>query len=482
MSKRSSVVAALVFVAVVGGGAYLYQQRQVATAGVAKSASAPPRPTPVTVAAVEQRDVPLRLNVVGRTEALSSVTLKARIDGQITGVQFKPGEHVRRGQAMVTLDARALQAQLQQSEANLARDRAQLDRAKADLVRNQDLLTKGFISTATLDGFRATVDTLEATIKADLAAVDLAKVNLSYTVITSPMDGVTGAVLAFTGGSVKANDTSLVVINQLRPIYATFAVPENQLAEIGRDRAASKLKVEARAPGNAGPTFVGELVFIDNTVDSTTGTIQMKAKFDNADERLTPGQFVEISMTLREIAGAIVMPAEALQAGPNGNFVYVAKPDQTVEIRRVRTLPAGKDRLIVETGLAPGDKVVTDGQLRLTPGARYEARDSKGGGGKGPPKGEAAAKGDGLPKSDDVAKADGPPKSDGAAKADGPPKGESAAKAGGPPKGDSVARNADPSKGGGPPKGDDPPKGGSAPSVPAKDDAAPTSMKKGDTR
>lgn len=397
MSKRSSVVAALVVIALAGGGAHLYQQRQTASANAAKAASAPPRPTPVTVAPVEQRDVPLRFNVVGRTEALSSVTLKARIDGQITAVHYAPGQHVRRGQPMVALDARALQAQVQQSEANLARDRAQLDKAKADLARNQDLLAKGFISTATLDGFKATVDTLEATVKADLAAVDLAKVQLSYTTITSPMDGVAGAILAFPGGSVKANDTNLVVINQLKPIYASFAVPENQLGEIGRDRAAGKLRVEARVPGDSSGPTAGELVFIDNTVDSTTGTIQMKAKFDNATEKLTPGQFLEISMNLRDIKDALLIPSEALQAGPNGNFVYVAKPDQTVEIRRVKTLPADRTRLIVESGLNPGDRVVTDGQLRLTPGAKYEARDAKGGGadkgGKGGP-----AKGDGAPK------------------------------------------------------------------------------------
>jgi multidrug efflux system membrane fusion protein len=400
MSKRSSVVAAIVFIGIAGGGAYLYQQRQTATANTAKAAAVPPRPTPVTVAPVEQRDVPLRFNVVGRTEALSSVTLKARIDGLITAVHYAPGQHVRKGQPMVTLDARALQAQLQQVEANLARDRAQLEKAKADLARNQDLLAKGFISTATLDGFKATVDTLEATVKADLAAVDLAKVQLSYTTINSPMDGVAGAVLAFPGGSVKANDTSLVVINQLKPIYATFAVPENQLAEITRDRASGKLRVEARLPGNVGAPTVGELVFIDNTVDSTTGTIQMKAKFENASESLTPGQFLELSMNLRDIKDALLMPSEALQAGPNGNFVYVAKADQTVEIRRVKTLPADRTRLIVESGLNPGEKVVTDGQLRLVPGAKYEARDPRGSdkGGKGGPgkgEGKGEAKGDG---------------------------------------------------------------------------------------
>ena len=418
MSKRSSVVAAIVFIGIAGGGAYLYQQRQTATANNAKAAAVPPRPTPVTVAPVEQLDVPLRFNVVGRTEALSSVTLKARIDGLITAVHYSPGQHVRKGQPMLTLDARALQAQVQQAEANLARDRAQLEKAKADLVRNQDLLAKGFISTATLDGFKATVDTLEATVKADLAAVDLAKVQLSYTIIASPMDGVAGAVLAFPGGSVKANDTSLVVINQLKPIYATFAVPESQLAEITRDRAGGKLKVEARLPGNIGAPVTGELVFIDNTVDSTTGTIQMKAKFDNAAEALTPGQFLELSMSLRDIKDALLMPSEALQAGPNGNFVYVAKADQTVEIRRVKTLPADRTRLIVESGLNPGEKVVTDGQLRLTPGAKYEARDPRGSdkGGKGGP-----GKGEGKGEAKGEAKPDAPKGAAAAEKAGGSP-------------------------------------------------------------
>ena len=406
MSKRSSIIGVVALLAIAGGGAYLYQQRQIQTAATAKAATPPARPTPVTVAAVEQRDVPLRLNVVGRMEALSSVTLKARIDGQITAVHYSPGQHIRKGQPMVTLDSRALQAQLQQAEANLARDRAQLEKAKADLVRNQDLLTKGFISSAQLDSFKAAVDTLAATVKADEAAIDLAKVQLSYTSVVSPMDGIAGAVLAFPGGSVKANDTNLVIINQLKPIYATFSVPESQLAEITRDRVGKSLKVEAKVPGEGAKNVAGAVVFMDNTVDTTTGTIQMKARFDNGDERLTPGQFVELSMNLREITGALLMPNEALQAGPNGNFVYVAKPDGTVEVRRVKTLPADRSRLIVENGLNPGDKVVTDGQLRLTPGAKYEAREPGKGG--GPDKGgaapakvaDAAAKSDAAPKSD----------------------------------------------------------------------------------
>ena len=444
MGSRS-IVAAVLFVVLAGGGGVYYQQTQknaanAPAAGKGDSAAAKgdgkadgkaagkggpgaPRPAPVLVANVEQRDVPLKVNIAGRTEAFSTVTMRSRIDGQILGVHYQPGQQIKKGQVLVTLDGRALRAQLDQMTANLARDRAQLDKAKADLVRQTDLLARGFISSATLDGFKATVQTLEAIVNADLAAIDLAKVNLSYTTISAPMNGIAGAVLAFPGGSVKASDTPLVVINQLNPLYVTFSLPESQLKEISRDSARAKLKVDARPPGAGSAVVTGELAFIDNTVDTTTGTIQMKARLDNPGEKLTPGQFVEVSMTVRELPGALLIPAEALQAGPNGNFVYVARADQTVELRMVQTITGGdKQMLIVEKGLKPGEKVVTDGQLRLTPGARYEVRVPGGAGGsdKGGKGGQAGARDagkdagkGGASKSGDAAKgapADGAPK------------------------------------------------------------------------
>ena len=458
MSSRS-IVAAVLFVAAVGGGAVYYQQRQTQAANTAapakggaatpdkgapgkggdpgKSGGAAQRGAPVLVVPVEQRDMPVKINVAGRTEAFSTVTMRARVDGQILNVHYQAGQQVKKGQPMVTLEDRALRAQVDQGNANLARDRAQLDKAKSDLVRQTDLLAKGFISAATLEGFKATVQTLEAIVNADLAALDLAKVNLSYTVLVSPMNGIAGAVLAFPGGSVKANDTALVVINQVNPLYVTFSLPESQLKEISRDTKSAKLKVEARTPGAEGIVASGELSFIDNAVDTTTGTIQLKAKLDNADEKLTPGQFVEVAMTVRDMPGALLIPSEALQAGPNGNFVYVAKADQTVELRMVQTIPAGSERLIVEKGLKPGERVITDGQLRLTPGAKYEVRTAGGGGGapgKGDPSrgggGKAGAGGkDGAPGG---GAAGGPPK-DGAPK--GAPKGAPGAAAGGSPGG-----------------------------------------------
>jgi len=386
MSVLSRVISIVAVAALVAGGYAFYRQRLSDTDKAAPARGAAPRPVPVVVAPVESRSVPVMLTLVGRAEAYSSVTLRARIDGQVVEVLYAPGQEMRKGQTMVRLDARAIQAQVQQGEANLARDRAQLEKARSDLARYTDLLQKGYISPAQLESYRAAVDTLEATVKADVASLDLLRVQLTYTSIEAPMDGVTGAVLVFPGGSVKASDTALVVINQVRPIYVTFAVPETQLKEVNRERLADRLRVDARVPGEPGEPVVGQLVFIDNTVDSTTGTIQMKARFDNAGGKLTPGQFAEVSMTLRTIDGAVVMPSEALQSGPEGNFVYVAKPDQTVEVRKVQTMAAGPALLIVEKGLSPGEKVVTDGQLRLTPGARYEARDPN----RGPGKAEGA--------------------------------------------------------------------------------------------
>jgi multidrug efflux system membrane fusion protein len=375
MTRRWSVVAAIAFLGLLAGGAYFYQKGLSSDSSAAKAATAPAaRGVPVLVATVEQRSIPLKLNVIGRTEAFSSVTLRARVDGQITGVNYTAGQHVKRGQVMVSLDGRALQAQVLQSEANLARDMALLAKAKSDLDRNNDLLSKGFISAAQIEVFKSAVDTADATVKADRATLELARVNLSYTTITAPMDGVAGAILVFPGGSIKANDTPLVVLNQVQPVYITFSIPEGQLREINAQRATRKMQVEVKIPNERGPAVTGDLTFVDNTVDATTGTIQMKAQLPNRDERFTPGQFVEVSMILRDLNDALLIPSEALQAGPDGNFVYVARADQTAEMRKVQTLSIGSNRLVVEKGLNPGEKVITDGQLRLTPGAKYEVR------------------------------------------------------------------------------------------------------------
>lgn len=374
---KSSVKKAIVFIVIVAAAGAAWQW-QAAPAPKATAAPGPAPGVPVMIAEVVQKAVPLRLTAVGRAEPYSTVTLRPRIDGQILEVRYKPGDPVKKGQVMITLDPRILEAQVRQAEANLARDRAQFEKAESDVQRYGDLEKKGFVSAAQVEAYKSTAQTLAATLKADEASLDLARTQLSYTTITAPMDGIAGATLAYPGAMVKANDTNLVVINQLRPMYVSFSIPESQLREIERDRVNAKLVVQARAPSDPGAAATGELVFMDNTVDTTTGTINLKALLPNVDGRFTPGQFVEVSMTLRMLPDAMVIPSEALQSGPQGNFVYVAKPDNTVEMRRLATLPLDNKTLIVREGLKPGERVVTDGQLRLTPGARYEARQVKG--------------------------------------------------------------------------------------------------------
>ena len=370
---KAVLAGALVAAAAVGYQQYARRDAGGSQPAAGKAPSA--RPAPVVLAPVETASVPIRLGAIGRAEAVSTVTLRARTDGQVIAVDFVPGAAVRKGQLLVRLDARAIDAQLQQAEANLARDMAQLGKARADLRRYEDLVAKGFVSAAQLDGYRATVDSLDATVTADQAAVELLRVQKGYTRIEAPMDGVAGAIQVHPGGSVKANDTPLVVVNQVRPIHVAFAVPETRLGELGRQRLSERLRVEASIAGAKDSPLVGELVFVDNAVDAATGTIQMKARFENADARLTPGQFVEVALTLRTLDQALLMPSEALQSGPDGNFVFVAKPDQTVEVRKVRTEQVDARRQLVLDGLKAGENVVVDGQVRLTPGGRYEARE-----------------------------------------------------------------------------------------------------------
>lgn len=329
-------------------------------------------PVPVVLASVEVRDVPIRLRLVGRVEAQSSVTLRSRVDGLIEAVHYAPGQRVRKGQPMVTLDARVARAQLAQAQANLARDRANLEKARSDLQRTQELVERGFVSSAQLDAARATMRSLEATVAADRAAIDLATTQLGFTRIVAPTDGIAGTVLAHPGNVAKANDTQLVIINKIQPANVSFSLPEARLSEVARPGPrAQGPEVIATVPGDEAGPQRGRLVFMENAVDASTGTIALRAEFANRDERLTPGQFVEIALTLREIRGALVIPAEALQSGPNGAFVYVARDDGTVEARPVRAEPADARTMIALSGVAADEKVVTDGQLRLVPGARY---------------------------------------------------------------------------------------------------------------
>jgi membrane fusion protein, multidrug efflux system len=334
--------------------------------------AAPPRSAaavPVLTAIVEQKGVPLQLKAIGAVEAFSNVSVKTQITGELTGVHFKEGQDVRKGQLLFTLDKRPLEAALKQAQGMLARDQAQAANARAQAKRYEALNKSGVVSREEYDQMQSNADALDAAVVADQAAVENARVQLVYCTIYSPIDGRTGPLLIHQGNMIKANDTPfLVSINQIEPIYTTFTVPEQNLAEIKRYSNRGRLKVLAYIPNDDRGPAVGWLSFIDNTVDQATGTIKLKGEFANADRRLWPGQFVDVVLTLAQQPNAIVVPSQALQNGQQGQFVFVVKPDMTVEARAVTLDRSNDGQAVIAKGLAAGERVVTDGQLRLVPG------------------------------------------------------------------------------------------------------------------
>ncbi|HVC12970.1 MAG TPA: efflux RND transporter periplasmic adaptor subunit [Burkholderiales bacterium] len=341
-----------------------------------RKGAAQPAAVPVSVAAVEQRTMPVRLTAIGNVDAYNTVALKARVDGQIVAVNFREGQAVRKGEVLFRLDPRPFDAALHQAEANLARDRANLDHADMQQRRYAELLHKNFVSQDAYAQYRTNAETATASLKASEAAVETARLNLQYCTIRSPIDGYVGRVMLQLGNMVKANDTNpLVVINQVQPVYVTFAVPEQRLAELRRHMAGGPLAVTVTSPdaGHA-PRQTGKLVFVDNAVDQSTGTIKLRAQFDNRDLALWPGQFVNVSLKLYDQSGALVVPALAVQTGPQGEFVFVLKPDATTEVRKVAIARTEGDLAVVAEGLAKGEKVVTRGQLRLAPGVKVVVR------------------------------------------------------------------------------------------------------------
>ena len=335
---------------------------------------------PVIVATVSEQTLPLKIQAIGNVEVQTTVSIKSRLDGQIVKVGFADGQDVAKGQMLFEIDARPLQAQLEQARATLARDKAQLDRARQQEERYKDLLQKGFVSQDAYAQFRTNVDTAAATVNASESAVDNMRVQTEYAVIRSPIQGRAGKILIQQGNLVKANDTpSLVIINQLAPIYVSFAVPEQYLGLIRKYMAGGKLVVEALPPnpgeGVAGSTTGarGTLAFVDNTVDTTTGTVRLRAVFDNKDKSLWPGQFVTASVTLNETQSAIVVPSQAVQTGPKGQYVYVVK-DGVALMREITVERADGPHTVVSRGLVGGEQVVASGQSRLVPGMKVNIR------------------------------------------------------------------------------------------------------------
>jgi len=350
----------------------------LATAGCNDGKSAAPKkeaaPAPVSVAAVERRTVPLTVTAVGNVEPIESVAVKSRIDGQIVAVHVTDGQEVRKGQLLFELDRRYLQAQLKQLEAQEARDRALLANARSLEQRYTDLQAKGFVSEEALTQARTGREAAEATVEADRAAVQTARVQLSYARIEAPITGRAGRVALQLGSTVQANDSgALVTINRMAPIRVSFAVPERLLAQVRNPPGGGPLRVSVTQEGDPAPVG-GRLSFIDNAVDPQTGTIRLHATFDNVDRRLWPGQFVTVMVTLAEQADAIVLPAQAIQNGPEGPYVYVVKADQTAELRRVKVARTEAGSAVIAEGVQPGETVITVGQLRVTPGAKVSVR------------------------------------------------------------------------------------------------------------
>jgi multidrug efflux system membrane fusion protein len=367
--------AVLLVLALAVGGAIAWRLWTLSAEATAPpNAKKPSPPVPVLVARAVVRDVPVTLKVVGRAEAYESVTLMSRLDGQVAAVEYKEGRHVRSGQVLVRLDPSDYRARLRQAQADQARDQAQLAKARADLDRYAALAAQGFISHEALEQYRTAAIAAEATVKADKAAVDLARLQLGYTVIRAPFDGLVGARLVFPGTAVKTNETALAVVNRVRPLYVSFAVPERYLSRVRGDLAKSPLPVTVAVPGEHASAFAGEAHFLNNAVDPATGTIQMKAVLPNTDEHLTPGQFLDVSLRLETLHHMVTVPAEAVQQGPSGAFVYVVRPDRTTEVRPVQVAVTHQGLAAVAQGLQAGETVVTDGYSRLTPGAVVKAK------------------------------------------------------------------------------------------------------------
>jgi multidrug efflux system membrane fusion protein len=362
-------------------------------------------PVPVTIGEVVEKTIPVQLTAVGNAQAFTSVGIKSQINGQLVEVRFKEGQDVKKGDLLFVIDPRPFEAALRQTEAALnqrqaevrqaqatvERDTAQLANARVQESRYRELVAKELIAReqydqlntnlaamqATVDADKAAVENARAALQAAQANVDNAKLQLGYTTIRAPIEGRTGNLLVQNGNILKANDDNpIVVINQIHPIYVSFAVPEQHLTEIKKYGSAGRLKVIARLPRQQETLAVGELTFVNNTVDQTTATIQLKATFANEDNVLWPGQFLDVSLVITSRTG-IVVPSQAIQPGQQGPYVFVVKPDQTVESRLVTPGVRLGAETIIEKGLKPTERVVVDGQLRLVPGARIEARPPK---------------------------------------------------------------------------------------------------------
>jgi len=328
---------------------------------------------PVTAGTVAAQDVPVFLNGIGTVQAYNMVAIKSRVDGQIVKVDFKEGQDVKEGEPLLQIDPRPFQAALEQAQANKQKDEAQLVGAQLDLDRYEKLIGSGWQTRQSYDQQKATVGQLQASIKGDEAQINTAKLNLSYSDIRSPIDGRLGAKLVDKGNLVHANDNApLVTITEVKPIFVSFTLPQETLGDVRENHKGLPLVVYAYSGDGKKQLAEGKLTLIDNSIDQSTGTVHLKARFDNDDERLWPGQFVSLRVVLSTRPKVATVPAQTVQNGPNGYYAYVIKPDDTVERRAVDIASIQDGIAVVTKGLSPGERIVVDGQYRLTEGIRVK--------------------------------------------------------------------------------------------------------------
>jgi membrane fusion protein, multidrug efflux system len=364
--NKWGIVSLFLLFALGASWAVLHYRAAVSKKSTAASARMEQQPVPVAQGTVVQKDVPIFLDGLGTVQAFNTVTVRVRVDGQLQKVAFVEGQNVHPGDLLAQIDPGPYQAQLDQATAKKGQDEAQLNLQRVELKREAELLAAKIDSQDTFDQVSAQVKALEAAVKADEAAIDSAKVQLAYTTITSPIEGRTGLRLVDAGNIVHANDLNgLVVITQLRPICVLFTLPEQSLAGIHKQMTGGELSVVAVDRDNRTVLDQGKLAVVDNQIDTTTGTIKLKANFPNNDLRLWPGQFVNARLLLTTRKNGIVVPAQVIQRGPEGSYAFVIKDDSTVEIRTVRVAQIDDGQALVDDGLSPGEQVVVDGQYKL---------------------------------------------------------------------------------------------------------------------
>ncbi len=371
---RKMVVVAASVVAAAGIAVVAVPQIRGSLWPEVKAADAPPPPAPgipVSVGKVEAKDMPVLLSGIGTVQAYNTVTIKSRVDGQLVKVNFQEGQEVKAGDPLIEIDPRSFQAALEIAQAQKAKDEAQLANAQADLARYAQLVGPGYQTKQSYDQQKALVTQLQAALKGDQAQIDAAQVNLAYTDIRAPISGRLGVRLVDAGNIVHAADPGgLVTITQTKPIYVTFTMAQEHLHKIHEKQALGPLTVEAYGDDNVTLLSQGKLTVIDNAIDQATGTIRLKATFDNADERLWPGEFVNVRLILNTRKGIATVPAQTVQEGADGKYVYVVKPDDTVERRKIEVADVQDGIAVISGGLTPGETVVVDGQFRLVNGSR----------------------------------------------------------------------------------------------------------------